>query len=286
MSATTDEMLREVGDLAAANSVWNYSPSEKNESERREAEERAHSAGVSWTRIDKVRVVGFLNQKWLHVRNSPHFEESIRASLLETAKADAWQLRYMVAVEVLRSRQHRVDNSTTQSLADTGQQRRNMAGLAANVETIAVLIDMTESERATVRANAMDDWPRMMAGTAEVMDTPDAIEEVWRDDLGDPWFQSRSDRIADTLRHPIPEPNSRVLVTPEELAAQARRALEAEPPRAQLDRAVHLHEAGDVGLSASIEAAIHPATALEWEPGGVPAPAAEAPDSQDPGLLL
>ncbi|WP_433678810.1 hypothetical protein [Nocardia sp. CA-119907] len=285
MSATTDEMLREVGDLAAANSVWNYSHSEENESKRREAEERAHSAGVSWQRIDRVRVVGYLDQEWLDVRNSPHLKESIRASLLETAKADAWQLRYMVAVEVLRSRQRRADNSTTQSVPDAGQQRRNMAGLAANVETIAVLIDMTETERATVREHAMDDWSRMMAGTAEVMDTPDAVEEVW-DDMGDPWFQRRSERIADTLHHPIPEPSSPVLTTPEELIARAQQALETEPPHTQLDRAVHPREVGDVGLSAQIEAAIHPATTAEWEPGEVPDPAADAPNSQDPGLSL
>ncbi|MEU5762221.1 hypothetical protein [Nocardia sp. NPDC047648] len=54
----------------------------------------------------------------------------------------------------------------------------------------------------------------------------------------------------------------------------------------RLDRVVHQPEAGDVGLSASIEAAIHPATTLEWAPGEVPAPAAEAPDSRGPGLSL
>ncbi|WP_280310381.1 hypothetical protein [Nocardia abscessus] len=285
MSATTDEMLREVGDLAAANSIWKYSHTEEAESKCREAEERAHSAGVSWQRIDRVRVVGYLDQEWLDVRNSPHLEESIRASLLKIAKADAWLLRYMVAVEVLRSRQRRANNSTTQSAPDTGQQRRNMAALAANVETIAVLIDMTETERATVRENAMDDWPRMMAGTAEVMDTPDAIEEVW-DDLGDPWFQRRSDRIADTLHHLVAEPSSPVLTTPEELTARVQQALETELPHTQLDRAVHPREVGDVGRSAQIEAAIHPATTPEWEPGEVPDTAAEAPNSQGPGFSL
>ncbi|MGY2092835.1 hypothetical protein [Nocardia gipuzkoensis] len=278
-------MLREVGDLAAANSVWNYSNSEESDSMRREAEERAHSAGVSWKRIDGVRVVGFLNQKWTDVRDSLHLDESVRASLLATAEADAWMLRYMVAVDVLRSRQRQAENSTTQSGPDTEQHRRNMAGLAANVEIIADLIDMTEAERDTIRVRTMDDWPRMIAATAQSLDTPDITEEVW-DDLCDPWFESRSDCIANTLRHHIAEPTPPLLTTPEELVARARRALEVEPETRQVDQAVRLREAGEVGRSALIDAAIHPDAAPEWEPGEDPDPASEASTSQDPGISL
>ncbi|WP_063041803.1 hypothetical protein [Nocardia pseudovaccinii] len=240
-AVTENSWLREVGDLAAANSVWSSANIQADDSVLRKAEERAHRAGISWKDIDGVRTVGFLDQQWTDIRNSRNIGESIRASLLEIADADAWMLRYMVAVDVIRDQQHRAEGSIAERGPDAQQYERNMAALRMNVETIADLIDITDAEFTAIRARTTDNWRRMISATAEGIASLGISEEAWNY-LCEPWFEIRSNRIANSLcyrRAVVTEP---LLPPPHEMAAQARDALRVEPQTPQSDQVARPRE--------------------------------------------
>ncbi|WP_433717317.1 hypothetical protein ACQP2U_43250 (plasmid) [Nocardia sp. CA-084685] len=210
------DRLRDIGDLAATGTaawksfleyendgaaaeslkVWQENAARINTA-RREAERRAIDAGIVWRHIDQARTAGFLCPDWRHIRRQPDLIAAMRTALVGVVVADAQQLGVMAIVDAVRTLTVRSNAASDEPNPVGAQQyRQNMESLLIKVNSLGALLELTESEHASI-ANAEIQARKQWLDINGVVPNDD-IEARWNA-FARPEIAEDADGLASTL---------------------------------------------------------------------------------------
>lgn len=193
-------LLREVGDRAAASRQLQHTATADASVAQREAEQKAHAAGIAWKDIDSARVTGLLNRNWPDIRDAPDLDDKIRDYLLTCVHTEIGLLRNMIAVDALLDQTRRGEVVTFEQIAEFEQHQRNLGAVHGHIENLAALIGPTGAQAAAIRGRLLEDWGSTIAATTRSVGTGAGLDEAWWHHAA-PRHETRTHQVTSTLRH-------------------------------------------------------------------------------------